>query len=145
MGFNGFTGTGTLFKLFLRRDRFLLAFWVLLPVALGMFVAVTFTAMADRGMHSVLSEFNSDPLVSAILGPVMSFDLPGAIVWRGSSQLALVLAIGSLFTLIRHTRTDEETGCSELIRAYEVGPYASLTAALILTIAASLVSGVMIA
>lgn len=145
MGFNGFTGTGTLFKLFLRRDRFLLAFWVLLPVALGMFVAVTFTAMADRGMHSVLSEFNSDPLVSAILGPVMSFDLPGAIVWRGSSQLALVLAIGSLFTLIRHTRTDEETGRSELIRAYEVGPFASLTAALILTIAASLVSGVMIA
>lgn len=145
MRFNGFTGTGTLFKLFLRRDRALLAFWVFLPVALGLFVAVTFTAMADRGIFSVLNEFDSDPLVSAILGPVMSFDLPGAIVWRGSSQLALVLAVGSLFTMIRHTRTDEETGRSELIRAYVVGPYASLTAALILAIIANLVSGAMIA
>ena len=142
---NGFAGTGTLFKLFLRRDRFLLPLWVFLPAVLGMFVAVTFSAMADQGMSSVLKEFNQDPLVSAILGPVMSFNLSGAIVWRGSSQLALVLAIGSLLTVIRHTRTDEETGRSELIRAYEVGPYANLTAALLLTIIGNLLSGVMIA
>src|SRR5690554_3894857 len=99
---NGFVGTGTLFKLFLRRDRFLLPLWIFFPVALGMFVAVTFTAMADQGMASVLKEFHHDPLVSAILGPVISFDLPGAIVWRGSSQLALVLAMGSLLTVVRH-------------------------------------------
>lgn len=145
MRLSGFTGTRTLFKLFLRRDKFLLPLWIFLPVALGMVVAITFTAMADQGMAGVLNEFDNDPLVSAILGPVMSFDLSGAIVWRGSSQLALVLAIASLFTIIRHTRTDEETGRSELIRAYEVGPYASLTAALILTLVGNLVSGVMIA
>ncbi|HHU83307.1 MAG TPA: hypothetical protein GXZ26_09915 [Firmicutes bacterium] len=142
---NGFVGTGTLFKLFLRRDRFLLPLWVILPVALGMFVAITFTAMADQGMDSVLKEFHQDPLVSALLGPVISFDLPGAIVWRGSSQLALVLAIGSLLTVVRHTRTDEESGRSELIRAYEVGPYATLTAALLITIIGNLLSGVLIA
>lgn len=145
MKLSGFTGTRVLFKLFLRRDRFLLPLWILLPVALGMFVAATFSAMAEQGMYSVLNEFDKDPLVSAILGPVMSFDLPGAIVWRGSSQLALVLAIGSLFTIIRHTRVDEETGRSELIRAYGVGPYASMTAALVLTIVGNLISGVMIA
>jgi len=110
-----------------------------------MITAATFTAMADQGIHSVLYEFDKDPLVSAILGPVMSFDLSGAIVWRGTSQLAIVLAIGSLLTVIRHTRTDEETGRSELIRAYQVGPYASMTAALFLTIVANLISGVMIA
>ena len=145
MKFNGFTGTGTLLRLFLHRDRFLLPLWILLPVALGMITAATFTAMADQGIHSVLHEFDIDPLVSSILGPVMSFDLSGAIVWRGTSQLAIVLAIGSLLTVIRHTRTDEETGRSELIRAYQVGPYAGLTAALILTIVANLISGVMIA
>jgi ABC-2 type transport system permease protein len=141
----GFAGTVTLFKLFLRRDRLLLPLWVFLPSALGMVVAFTFTAMADQGMDSVLREFHHDPLVSAILGPVMSFDLSGAIVWRGCSQMALVLAIGSLFTMIRHTRTDEETGRSELIRAYVVGPYATLTAALLLTVIGNLVSGMMIA
>lgn len=145
MKLSGFTGTRELLKLFLRRDRFLLPLWILLPAILGMFVAATFSAMADQGMYSVLNEFDQDPLVSAILGPVMSFDLSGAIVWRGASQIALVLAIGSLLTVIRHTRTDEETGRSELIRAYEVGPYASMSAALILTIVGNLVSGMLIA
>lgn len=145
MKLSGFTGTRALLILFLRRDRFWLPLWILLPAILGMFVAATFSAMADKGMNSVLHEFDKDPLVSAILGPVMSFDLAGAIVWRGASQLALVLAIGSLLTVIRHTRTDEETGRSELIRAYEVGPYASMTAALILTVVGNLVSGVIIA
>lgn len=142
---NGFTGTGTLFRLFLRRDRLLLPLWVFLPVVLSLFVAVTFIAMEGPGIQSVLVEFDNDPLVSAILGPVMSFNLSGAIVWRGTSQLALVMAIGSLFTMIRHTRTDEETGRSELIRAFEVGPYANLMAALLLTVVGNLVSGIMIA
>ena len=117
MRISDFSGTGTLIRLFLRRDRYLLPLWISLPVILALIVAVTFTAMADKGMQSVLAEFDKDPLVSAILGPVMSFDLSGAIVWRGSSQMALVLGIGSLLTVIRHTRRDEETGRSELIRA----------------------------
>lgn len=140
-----FTGTGTLFRLFLHRDRFLLPLWILLPVILGLTVAATFTAMADQGMQSVLTEFNNDPLVSAVLGPVMSMDLSGAIVWRGSSQMALVLGIGSLLTVIRHTRRDEETGRSELIRAYVTGPYASLTAALLLACVLNLAAGLLIA
>lgn len=142
---NDFTGTTTLFSLFLRRDRFLLPIWVFLPVILVLIVAATFTAMASHGMQSVLAEFNKDPLISGLLGPVMSFDLSGAIVWRGTSQLALALGIGSLLTVIRHTRTDEETGRSELIRAYAVGQYASLTAALMLTGAGNLAAGLLIA
>ena len=140
-----FAGTGTLFRLFLRRDRFLLPIWILLPVFLVLGVATTFTAMANQGMERVLAEFDNDPLVSALLGPVMSFDLPGAVVWRGVSQVALTLGIASLLTVIRHTRTDEETGRSELSRAYVVGRYANLTAALILTGVGNLVAGVLIA
>ena len=75
----------------------------------------------------------------------MSFDLSGAIVWRGVSPLALVLGLGSLLTVIRHTRADEETGRSELIRAYIVGPYAGLTAALLLSCAGNLAAGALIA
>ena len=90
-------------------------------------------------------DFDNDPLVSAILGPVMSFDLTGAIVWRGTSQIALTLGLGSLFTLIRHTRVDEETGRSELILSYVTGTYASLTAALTLTIIGNLIAGILIA
>lgn len=139
-----FTGTGTLVTLFLRRDRFMLLLWVLLPVILVLGVVATFTAMANQGMQNVLADFNSDPLVSALLGPVMSFDLPGAIVWRGVSQVTLTLRIGSLLTVIRHTRADEETGRSELIRAYVTGRYANLTAALILTYLGNLAAGLLV-
>lgn len=145
MKISDFAGTGTLLKLFLRQDRFLLPIWVLFPVILVFVTATTFIAMAGQGMESVLSEFNSDPLISSLLGQAMSMDLSGAIVWRGVSQLALTLGLGSLLTVIRHTRTDEEAGRSELIRAYVVGPYAGLTAALILTGIGNLISGVLIA
>ncbi len=140
-----FAGTGTLFWLFLRRDRFLLPIWILTPVILGLIVAATFSAMSSQGTDSVLAEFNQDALISALLGPVMSFDLSGAIVWRGTSQIALTLGTASLLAVIRHTRSDEETGRSELIRAYVVGRYANLTAALLLIGAGNLVAGVLIA
>jgi len=142
---SNFTGTKTLFRLFLRRDRFLLLLWILLPVLLALIVAATFTAMAEQGMQRVLTEFDKDSLISALLGPVMSFELSGAIVWRGVSQLTLVLGIGSLLTVIRHTRADEETGRSELLRACVAGRYASFTAALLLAGVGSLASGVLIA
>ncbi len=112
-----------------------------LDYAYGM--ASTFIAMDNQsqGLKSVLVEFNNDPLVLAVLGPVMSIDLSGAIVWRTVSLLALTLGFGSLLTIIRHTRTDEETGRSELIRACIVGRYANLTAALILTVVGNLAAG----
>jgi ABC-2 type transport system permease protein len=141
-----FSGTGTLFRLFLRRDRFLLSVWILLPVILLLGNAATFIAMdgQSQGLQRALTEFNNDPLISSLLGPVMSIDLPGAIVWRTVSLLALVLGLSSLLAIIRHTRTDEETGRSELISAYIVGRYANLTAALILTVVGNLVAGVLI-
>ncbi|HCX61575.1 MAG TPA: hypothetical protein DHU59_03950, partial [Clostridiales bacterium] len=88
---NDFTGTGTLIKLFLHRDRFLLTVWIIFSVMLVFVTAVTFTAMGGQNLGDVLSEFNKDPLISALLGPVMSVDISGAIVWRGVSQLSLAL------------------------------------------------------
>jgi len=142
-----FSGIWILFGLFLRRDRFLLPLWIALPAILVLGMAATFIAMdtQDQGLKSVLIGFNSDPLISAVLGPIMSIDLSGAIVWRTISLLALTLGIASLFTVIRHTRADEETGRSELIHSYIVGRYANLTATLILTLAANLAAGVLIA
>lgn len=145
MKYNDFVGTGTLIKLFLRRDRLLLLFWIIFSVALVFVTAVTFTAIGGQNLGAVLSEFNKDPLISALLGPAMSIDISGAIVWRGVSQLSLALGIGSLLMVIRNTRADEETGRSELIRAYPVGRHASLTAALIITTIGNIIAGILIA
>jgi len=142
-----FAGTGTLLRLYLRRDRFLLFIRVLLPVLLLLGNAATFIAMdgQGQGLRSALTEFNNDPLISSLLGPVMSIDLPGAIVWRTVSLLALALGIGSLLTLIRHTRGDEEKGRSELLRSYIVGRHANLSAALLLTVGGNLAAGALLA
>lgn len=142
-----FTGTGTLFALFLRRDRFFLPVWVLIPVLLLMLNAATFIAMDSRtqGLEITLAQFNDDPLITTVLGPVMSITLSGAIVWRTISLLTLALGLGNIFSVIRHSRMDEETGRGELLRAYVVGRHAALTAALSLSLLGNLVAGGMIA
>jgi ABC-2 type transport system permease protein len=147
MRITDFTGTRTLFALFLRRDRLILPVWILAPVLLLILNATTFIAMGNRnqGLEIALTQFNNDPLITTVLGPVMSINLPGAIVWRTTSLLALTLGLGSILSMIRHTRTDEETGRGELIRAYVVGRHATLTAALLLSVLVNLMAGGLIA
>jgi ABC-2 type transport system permease protein len=49
--------------------------------------------------------------------------------------------VAVILTVIRHTRADEETGRAELIDSTAVGRYASLTAALLLSFGASVITG----
>jgi ABC-2 type transport system permease protein len=53
----------------------------------------------------------------------------------------LLIAVAVILTVIRHTRADEETGRAELIDSTAVGRYASLTAALLLSFGASVITG----
>ncbi len=138
-----FIGTGTLFRLFLRRDRFLLPIWIFLPVLLAISTAAS--AMGYQNIQDFMAEITANPMISSILGPLMSPDIAGVVVWRGTGQMVLILGIASLLTVIRHTRTEEETGRSELIRAYVTGRHATLSSALLLTCASNLVAGLLVA
>lgn len=138
-----FAGTGTLLRLFLRRDRFLLPIWVLLPLYLTLGQVKFVTALPD--WQEFIAELSASPLVGAVLGPIVPLTLAGAVIWRSSVQAAMAVAIGSALTVIRHTRTEEEKGRSELIRGRVVGRQANLTAALILTWVASLAAGLLAA
>ena len=57
----------------------------------------------------------------------------------------VLIALIALLTVIRHTRTEEETGRRELVGATVVGRHAALAAALIVTLAASLLLAVVVA
>ncbi|MGI5837656.1 MAG: ABC transporter permease [Chloroflexota bacterium] len=140
---NELTGTGNLIRLILRRDRIWLPIWVLLPM-LVTWGQVSFV-MALPDWREFVTEMIANPLTGAILGPVMPVSVAGAIIWRSAVQGAMVLAIASLLTMIRHTRTEEESGRTEMIRGGVVGRYANLTAALALTCAASLIAGLLAA
>ncbi|HYE83387.1 MAG TPA: hypothetical protein VEG39_14620 [Clostridia bacterium] len=137
-----FAGTGKLIRLFLRRDRFILPVWILLPVMLVAGQVSFVGAMAD--WQKFLGELSGNPLTSALLGPIVPLSREGAVLWRGMLQSAIAIMIGSAFTVIRHTRTEEESGRSELILGCAVGRHAYLTAALVFSCMGSLIAGLLV-
>lgn len=131
-----FTGTGRLLRFYLRRDRFILPLWTLLPAFL-LLGHISFTkAMSDWRLF--LAELSESPVTAAILGPIVPLSIEGAILWRGLLQASIAVMLGAALTMIRHTRTEEGAGRSELILGRPVGRYAPLTAALLLTCGGSL-------
>lgn len=142
MAKSNFKGTLNLLGFFLRRDRFILPVWVFLPLLLITGQISFINSMVD--WQKFMAELSANPLTNAILGPIVPLSKEGAILWRGMLQGAIALMIGSSFTVIRHTRSDEESGRYELIYGNGKGRYAVITAAIILGFAGSLVSGMFV-
>jgi ABC-2 type transport system permease protein len=138
-----FTGTLGLLRLYLRRDRIVLPLWVLLlsiPVA-SVYVGSTeavYSTQADRAAFA--ASIMASPAQRALYGNVYA-DTVGAVgVWK-AGLFHVLIAVAVILTVIRHTRADEETGRAELIDSTAVGRFASLTAALLLSAGASILTG----
>ncbi|MEU2613084.1 ABC transporter permease [Micromonospora sp. NPDC007271] len=138
------TGTRHLVRLILRRDRFVLPLWVLLLAVLPVTYAASFFELfptaAARAAYVTGTARN--PSIVALLGPVYG-DSVGALTAQRGGFLLVVVALASLLTVIRHTRTEEEAGRRELLGGTVLGRYAGLTAALLVTYAADLLLGLL--
>lgn len=143
---SAFTGTRHLVRLILRRDRVVLPIWILLLAVLPASYAGTYAELyqtaAERAAY--LASTASNPSIVALLGPVFG-DSVGALTVQRAGMLVLVAALASLLTVVRHTRTEEEAGRRELLGATVLGRYAGLTAALLVTYAANVLLGLLIA
>ncbi|TDC63055.1 ABC transporter permease [Actinomadura sp. GC306] len=132
-------GTGGLIRLILRRDRFILPLWVLLPVV----VTVNLVAATEALLPTVADELQyaattgTNPTFLALYGPLYSADVGGIVVQR-AGFMPVVIGVISALTVIRHTRTEEEAGRRELLGATVTGRGAALAAALTVTLAANL-------
>ena len=146
MNMNGFTGTGALIRLILRRDRFLLLACVVLPALLAVTEAATFNHLYPTAAlrQVIASEFASSPAEVALLGPIYAPTIGGLTAWRWSMFNALLVGLGSLLFVIRHTRTEEEAGQFELLGSTVVGHNAALSASMIVTLSADLVIGALV-
>ncbi len=82
----------------------------------------------------------SSPSLTAMYGPIWSPSLGGLTAWR-SSIILLVVALATAFTVVRHTRAEEEQGRRELLGAGVVGRQAGLAAAMLVALLASVVVG----
>jgi ABC-2 type transport system permease protein len=138
-------GAGRLVRLILRRDRWLLLLWILVLAVLPLSYASSFAQLfpSEAGRQAYAAGTASNPSVVSLLGPVYGVSV-GALTVQRSSMILLIVGLISLLTVIRHTRTEEEAGRRELLGAAVLGRHAGLTAALLATIAANLVLGILI-
>jgi ABC-2 type transport system permease protein len=139
------TGTGKLLRLIVRRDRVLLPLWaILIGVIPASYIKAfngIFSTDAERLAYARTSQNNAGFI--ALYGPLHGDSLPVLVSWR-SGFITVIIGLFALLTLVRHTRADEEAGRTELIGATVVGRSAQLAAALIATMGASLISGLVL-
>ncbi|WP_395726420.1 ABC transporter permease [Nakamurella sp.] len=141
------TGTGPLVRLALRRERIPLVAWV---VGIGLVAASTFSAItalypqaAER--TALVQSIAVNPAFLAITGPITGTSVGAISAWRVTAVGTSMVALMAVFTVIRRTRADEETGRIELLASSVVGRAAPLTAAVAVAIGASLAIGLLTA
>jgi ABC-2 type transport system permease protein len=138
---SAFTGTGILIRFILRRDRLRLPIWIIGIVGFFVFIAASFPTLypteQERQGRARLME---NPAALAFRGPGHGLDdyTYGAILSHEMMGFATIaVALMSIFLVVRHTRSEEERGRLELIRAAVVGRHAAPAAALAVVIGAN--------
>lgn len=144
-----FAGTATLLRFNLRRDRIRIPIWVL---TLGLVMASapsTYTGIyptaEDRATQAAV--IGANPAMKAMTGPGFGIDNYTYGAMMANEYLGFMLifvGLMAIFIVVRHTRTEEESGRAELVRASAVGRYAHLGAAVLTAAIASLALGLVV-
>ena len=136
-------GTRPVVRLVLRRDRFRLPVWVVLLVVVP---AVTPPSLAElfpneAARAGYAGGVRANPALLAIQGPVFDTSLGALTAGRSLTLTAVLVALLSVLTVVRHTRAEEEEGRRELLGATRVGRHAGLAAVLVVMLGADVVIG----
>ena len=125
--------TGALTRLALRRDRLLLALWLVVLTA-----TVAASAVATADLYATTAErvaaaraINDSPAIIALYGPIVDVSSLGELAMTKMTVLyAVFVAVMAVLVVRRQLRTEEETGRAELLGGTAVGRGAPLAAAL---------------
>jgi ABC-2 type transport system permease protein len=142
---SGFTGTGQLFRLALRRDRIVASVWIL-----GLFLYAFSQAASIISLYPTQADLDqlartaegigANPAVVALQGPAYDASTyGGATAWQLVTPGVFLIGLMSMLLVTRHTRQEEETGRAELVSAGVVGRYAWLAASLLFVLAVNVV------
>jgi ABC-2 type transport system permease protein len=136
-------GTGRLLRLMLRRDRWRLLVWVVGVVVMYLAALGEYVLLADdpRALEARAALMRT-PAMITMAGPGYGLDrytVGAAVANELVLWMVLALAVLSILEVVRHTRAEEESGRSELLRAGAVGRHAPAVAALLLVVAAQAV------
>ena len=133
---DGFAGTGALVRLALRRDRVRIPVWVLSVVGI-----LYFSAASQPGLYKTQQQIDAyghmvtqSAAAVAIAGPVTGMNtLAGIVMYETYLTVICAISIMAVLMISRHTRAEEESGRTELLRATELGRHAGAAAALLVT------------
>ena len=143
-GAGGFAGTWSLVRLALRRDRVRIPLWVI-----GIVGVLYLSAASMPGLYKTQDQIDAyaelvgqSPATVAIAGPVVGLHtLQGIVMYETYLTVIAAICIMAVLMVSRHTRAEEESGRTELLRATEVGRHAGAASALIVTAAACVLVG----
>jgi len=135
-------GTWGLVRLILRRDRILLPLWIVplavIPISYVQSFGDLFPTAESRQKYASNAGFIT------LYGELSGTSLGEFITWR-VGFVPVMIGLFSLLTVIRHTRTEEETGRAELLGSSVVGRHAGLAAALLVTFTATVILAALLA
>jgi len=143
-----FAGTPTLVRLALRRDRLRLPLWTLgivgTSAASAATVKGTYDTPAEVATYGPTAGESAASRVTS--GRQVALDTVDGIV---ANEITMVVTLGItllvVFTVVRHTRAEEESGAAELVRSGVVGRHAAQVAALVVALAATAVNSGLLA
>jgi ABC-2 type transport system permease protein len=141
------TGTGTLTRFALRRDRLMLPVWIAVTALMVLSMPNTLKSLyaTDADRAGLLRQMSANSSLRAMVGPVFDDSLGALTAWRVGVYAGALAAVTSLLVVVRHTRDEEESGRQELIASGMVGRRASLTAALLAAAAGNAVLALLLA
>lgn len=143
------TGTWTLLRFMLRRDRIQLPIWIL-----GIIIPVAGTVALYENLYPTeqsrqeAATIMGSPASIAMTGPdiyLHDYTYGAMIGHQLLGFMGIVAALMSVLLIVRHTRKEEETGRSELVRASVIGRHAGTTAALLLATGVNMVMALLLA
>lgn len=141
---SGLVGTLFLVRFLLRRDRVRLPVWLLaiIGITYASAAAVTSTYDTPTEIASYGNNVGSSPAGIAMGGPPVALDTQGGIlVYETALTAFLGVALLAAFTVVRHTRAEEEVGRTELLVSTVVGRHAGTAASVLVALGASAVVG----
>ena len=141
------TGTSTLTRFVVRRDRVRIVVWVAAIAAL-----VALTAASIKGLYPTQADLDTTAAASkgnaaaiAFNGPVQGLDtIGGQVAFQSGAMGMVVAALMSLLTIGRLTRGEEEAGRLELLRSLPVGGHAPTAAASLTVLAMNVAAGLLV-
>ncbi len=128
-------GADALLSFVLRRERVAVPCWLA-----GIAVLLILQSTGSQRLYAtpeklaqLRATLTASSAVLAMSGPARLLDsVGGEIVFEIFAYLSVVAALMNMFLVVRHTRSDEETGRAELIRSARVGRRAPVVVALAL-------------